>query len=66
MTVMTTFFGLLPLMLATGAGADTMRRLAAPIVGGLLTSFVLELLLYPVIFYMIKKPTLGRVQAERN
>jgi len=60
MTVMTTFIGLLPLMFATGAGADTMRRLAAPMIGGLFTSFILELLIYPVIFYMIKKPTLKK------
>ena len=64
MTVMTTFIGLLPLMWATGAGADTMRRLAAPMIGGLATSFVMELLLYPVIFYTVKKATLGRDTAS--
>jgi Cu(I)/Ag(I) efflux system membrane protein CusA/SilA len=55
MTVVTTFIGLIPLMWATGAGADTMRRLAAPMIGGLITAFVLELLLYPVIFYLAKR-----------
>ena len=58
MTVVTTFAGLLPLMWATGAGADTMRRLAAPMIGGLTTSFLLELLLYPVLFYLAKRVTL--------
>ena len=55
MTVVTTFTGLLPLLWATGAGADTMRRLAAPMVGGLVTSFLLELLIYPVLFYAAKR-----------
>src|SRR5690606_11936545 len=55
MTVLTTFTGLLPLMWATGAGADTMRRLAAPMIGGLTTSFILELLLYPVIYYLLTR-----------
>ncbi|MCB9917383.1 MAG: efflux RND transporter permease subunit [Planctomycetes bacterium] len=55
MTVMTTFIGLVPLLWATGAGADTMRRLAAPMIGGLATSFVMELLIYPVIFFLAKK-----------
>ena len=55
MTVATTFIGLLPLMWATGAGADTMRRLAAPMIGGLATSFIMELLIYPVIFASFKE-----------
>ena len=54
MTVVTTFIGLVPLLWASGAGADTMRRLAAPMIGGLGTSFIMELLLYPVIFYLVK------------
>lgn len=54
MTVATTFIGLVPLLWATGAGADTMRRLAAPMIGGLATSFIMELLIYPVIFYIAK------------
>lgn len=55
MTVMTTFIGLLPLMWASGAGADTMRRLAAPMIGGLATAFILELLIYPVLCYQAKR-----------
>lgn len=58
MTVMTTMIGLLPLLWASGAGADTMRRLAAPMIGGLATSFIAELLLYPVIFFIAKRWTL--------
>jgi Cu(I)/Ag(I) efflux system membrane protein CusA/SilA len=42
--------GLLPIMWSHGAGADVMKRIAAPMIGGIVTSFVLELIIYPVIF----------------
>jgi Cu(I)/Ag(I) efflux system membrane protein CusA/SilA len=54
MTVTTTFIGLVPIMWATGAGADTMKRIAAPMIGGILTSFLLELLVYPAIYEVWK------------
>jgi len=60
MTVMTTFIGLAPLLWAAGAAADTMRRLAAPMIGGLATAFVLDLLLYPVLFYVAKSIALRK------
>jgi Cu(I)/Ag(I) efflux system membrane protein CusA/SilA len=60
MTVLAAFSGLLPLLWASGAGADTMRRLAAPMIGGLTTSFLMELLVYPVIFYLAKRLTMRR------
>jgi copper/silver efflux system protein len=60
MTVMTTFIGLVPLLWASGAGADTMRRLAAPMIGGLATSFLMELLIYPVIFFLAKRIAMAR------
>lgn len=50
MTVATMLAGLMPLMWATGAGADVMKRIAAPMVGGVVTSFVLELVVYPAIY----------------
>ena len=50
MTVMAAFMGLLPIMWSVGAGSDVMKRIAAPMVGGLATSFLLELLVYPVIY----------------
>jgi copper/silver efflux system protein len=50
MTFATTCIGLFPIMLATGAGSDVMKRIAAPMVGGIFTSFVLELLVYPAIY----------------
>lgn len=54
MTVMTSFIGLLPIMWSAGTGADMMKRVAAPMVGGLLSSFVLELLVYPVVYALWK------------
>jgi len=62
MTVATTFIGLVPLLWAEGTGADTMRRLAAPMIGGLTTSFIMELLIYPVIFMVAKQFELRRLQ----
>ena len=65
MTVMAILLGLLPIMWSTGAGADVMKRIAAPMVGGVITSFALELLIYPVVFTIWKwygevKPALAR------
>ncbi|HNV85658.1 MAG TPA: efflux RND transporter permease subunit, partial [Candidatus Omnitrophota bacterium] len=54
MTVMAAFMGLLPIMWAAGAGSDAMKRIAAPMIGGLVTSFILELLVYPVIYSIWK------------
>jgi Cu(I)/Ag(I) efflux system membrane protein CusA/SilA len=54
MTVMAALIGLLPIMWANGAGSDVMKRIAAPMVGGLTTSFILELLVYPAIYYLWK------------
>jgi Cu(I)/Ag(I) efflux system membrane protein CusA/SilA len=50
MTVMAIIMGLLPIMWSQGAGADVMKRIAAPMIGGIVTSFILELVVYPVIF----------------
>ncbi|HYD50129.1 MAG TPA: efflux RND transporter permease subunit, partial [Terriglobales bacterium] len=54
MTVLADLLGLLPIMWAMGAGADMMKRIAAPVVGGLATSFLLELLVYPVLYSLWK------------
>ncbi|MBI3616499.1 MAG: efflux RND transporter permease subunit [Candidatus Omnitrophica bacterium] len=54
MTVMAAFMGLLPIMWSMGTGADMMKRIAAPMVGGLFTSFILELLVYPAIYFIWK------------
>src|SRR5262249_34797188 len=49
MTVTAAFMGLMPIMWSVGTGADVMKRIAAPMVGGLATSFVMELLVYPAL-----------------
>jgi copper/silver efflux system protein len=55
MTVAAAFMGLLPIMWSTSAGADVMKRIAAPMIGGLVTSFVMELVVYPAIYKLWKK-----------
>ncbi|MCG6142463.1 efflux RND transporter permease subunit [Leptospira mtsangambouensis] len=60
MTVLSGFIGLLPIMWATGSGSDLMKRIAAPMVGGLATSFVLELIVYPAIYFLWKRAELNR------
>ncbi len=57
MTVAAAFMGLLPIMWSTSAGADVMKRIAAPMLGGLVTSFLLELLVYPAIYKLWKRRT---------
>ncbi len=54
MTVGCMFTGLFPIMWSTGTGADVMKRIAAPMVGGIFTSFLLELLVYPAIYAVWK------------
>lgn len=54
MTVATTMIGLVPVLWSTGTGADVMKRIAAPMVGGLVTSFLLELTVYPAVFALWK------------
>ena len=65
MTVVTTMIGLVPIMWSTGTGADVMKRIAAPMIGGLTTSFILELAVYPVIFFLWKSSTL-RKEAKKE
>jgi copper/silver efflux system protein len=55
MTVAAAFLGLLPIMWSTGTGADVMKRIAAPMIGGILTSFLLELVVYPPVFQFWKQ-----------
>jgi Cu(I)/Ag(I) efflux system membrane protein CusA/SilA len=65
MTVATMFLGLVPIMWSDGTGADVMKRIAAPMIGGIFTSFILELLVYPAIYevwrwHLHVKPALAR------
>jgi copper/silver efflux system protein len=55
MTVLAAFCGLLPIMFSRGTGSDIMKAIAAPMVGGLFTSFLLELAIYPPIYYLWKR-----------
>jgi Cu(I)/Ag(I) efflux system membrane protein CusA/SilA len=54
MTVAVMFTGLVPIMWSAGTGADVMKRIAAPMIGGIFTSFVLELVVYPAIYEIWK------------
>jgi Cu(I)/Ag(I) efflux system membrane protein CusA/SilA len=54
MTMAAAFLGLLPIMWSTGAGSDVMKRIAAPMIGGILTSFLLELVVYPAVYQIWK------------
>jgi Cu(I)/Ag(I) efflux system membrane protein CusA/SilA len=64
MTVATMILGLVPILWSTGTGADVMKRIAAPMVGGLVTSFLLELTVYPAIFAVWKGRRLGGVEGS--
>jgi len=66
MTVACMFMGLLPIMWSSGTGADVMKRIAAPMIGGIFTSFIMELVVYPVIYEIWKwnfevKPALKKL-----
>ena len=54
MTVATTFLGLVPILWSIGVGSDVMKRIAAPMIGGIFTSFILELVVYPPIYQIWK------------
>jgi Cu(I)/Ag(I) efflux system membrane protein CusA/SilA len=67
MTFATTCVGLFPIMWATGAGSDVMKRIAAPMVGGIFTSFALELLVYPAIYEIWRWHTaVKKLQGSRS
>jgi Cu(I)/Ag(I) efflux system membrane protein CusA/SilA len=62
MTVCAILFGLLPIMWSpsTQAGADVMKRIAAPMIGGVVTSAILELLIYPAIYLLWRRRSILR------
>jgi copper/silver efflux system protein len=61
MTVSVILAGLVPIMFSTGTGADVMKRIAAPMVGGVVTSTILELIIYPAIYVIWKERELHKV-----
>ena len=54
MTVGSTMLGLLPILWVSGAGADTMKRIAVPMIGGMVSSFALEMLVIPAVYLLWK------------
>jgi len=60
MTVGVILAGLVPIMFSHGAGADVMKRIAAPMIGGVITSEILELTVYPAIYFLWKERELKR------
>ncbi len=60
MTVTTVIVGLLPIMWSQGAGADVMKRIAAPMVGGMVSSTILTLVVIPAIYSLWKEWELRR------
>jgi len=60
MTVAVALLGLLPIMWSTGTGADVMKPIAAPMIGGMISSAVHVLIMTPVIFVMMKKRDLKK------
>jgi len=60
MTFATTCIGLLPVMWSIGAGSDVMKRIAAPMVGGIFTSFIMELLIYPMVYELWKRSSMTK------
>jgi len=64
--VMTMLIGLLPVLWSSGTGADVMRRIAAPMIGGLVSSFFLELIVYPAIYAVWKRRELRRHRARTS
>ena len=65
MTVVAIMAGLLPILWSTGAGSEVMRRIAAPMVGGMLSSTVLTLIVIPALYALVKEAGLRRVETSR-
>jgi Cu(I)/Ag(I) efflux system membrane protein CusA/SilA len=63
MTAAVILAGLAPILWSHGAGADTMKRIATPMVGGVITSTIMELIVYPAIFYLWRARQLRRPPA---
>jgi Cu(I)/Ag(I) efflux system membrane protein CusA/SilA len=64
MTVSVILAGLIPIMFSHGTGSDVMKRIAAPMVGGVITSEILELTIYPAIYMLWKGRLLKGKKAE--
>ncbi len=66
MTVSVILAGLIPVMFSTGTGSDIMKRIAAPMVGGVITSTILELVIYPAIYMLWKGREFRKARVQRG
>jgi copper/silver efflux system protein len=66
MTFATMTIGLAPILWSTGTGSAILKRIAAPMVGGIVTSFVLELLVYPAIYAIWRAPRTRAALEDRE
>jgi len=66
MTVVIIIAGLIPIMLGSGAGSDVMKRIAAPMIGGMITAPLLSLLVIPAIYLLWKKHELKKIAKESS
>jgi Cu(I)/Ag(I) efflux system membrane protein CusA/SilA len=64
MAVMALLLGLLPIIIGSATGSDVMKRIAAPMFGGIFTSLIMELTVFPPIFYLVKKGEVRRLIAQ--
>ncbi|PTQ88476.1 AcrB/AcrD/AcrF family protein, partial [Nitrosomonas nitrosa] len=60
MTIAGSILGLLPVMLSTGTGSEVTRRIAAPMVGGMVSATVLTLIIYPAVYVFVKEISMRR------
>jgi copper/silver efflux system protein len=65
MTTCSTIAGLMPIMFITGTGSEVMQRVAAPMIGGLVSSTVLTLIVIPVVFYAWNNREINKQEAVR-
>jgi Cu(I)/Ag(I) efflux system membrane protein CusA/SilA len=63
MTIAGSVIGLLPVMLSTGTGSEIMRRIAAPMVGGMVSAAILTLIIFPAVYAVVKGISIRRAGA---
>jgi Cu(I)/Ag(I) efflux system membrane protein CusA/SilA len=66
MAVLALLLGLLPIIIGSATGSDVMKRIAAPMFGGIFTSLIMELTVFPAIFYLVKKKEVKKIIEQNN
>jgi Cu(I)/Ag(I) efflux system membrane protein CusA/SilA len=66
MAVLALLLGLLPIIIGSATGSDVMKRIAAPMFGGIFTSLIMELTVFPAIFYLVKKGEVKKIIEQNN